>query len=193
MCLIVLFSTFKSNQSLNENFSLKCVNHSVIFQSIFFLVSVSWVWVSLSWSIMVQTPKKIHDSSPQLKFFTSFSRFCKFKINLASQAISFMKEIPSWRIADFLILAWINSICLFSSCCGQFYWKNWCFIKELGKKKIILERRDLWGKKNAAESSQGEPGRHRQYHCSGLLRKGGEGTLCRYFLWFQILQSYVLQ
>ena len=139
---------------------------------------------------MVQILKKlkIQDSSPQLKFFTSFSMFCKLGINLASQATSFMKQIPLWRLAAILILAWINSICLFSSCCGQLCWKNWCF-NVVRKEENYFRMQWSLREEESTWVITREPSRHRVYNRSGLLRKRREGTLSRYFFWFQILQS----
>lgn len=110
-------------------------NHSSFF--FFFFSGQHKVILHISFLMYIWSKywkKKIQDSSPQLKFFTSFSMFCKLEVNLASQTTSFSKQIPPWRQADFLILAWIDSICLFSSCCGQLCWRSWCFSKEKGRK-----------------------------------------------------------
>ena len=113
--------------------------------SIFFLVSIKWLDISRFWrnyAANTQKNTKTEVPSLQLKIFTSFPSFCILKTNLASQAISFMKQIPPWRLADFLVLAWINSICLLSSCCGQLCWKKgkkWCFSRELERKVLFLK------------------------------------------------------
>lgn len=119
-------------------------------------------------SNVVYTLKKYgnRDSPLQLKFFTLSPRLCKLERNLASQAASFMKQTLPWRPADFLLSAWITSICLLSSCCGQLCWKRWCVSRELERKKVILESRDFWGERNPAESTRGSLADTR------LLRRG---------------------
>lgn len=86
-----------------ENFFLECVNHSIAVPAFFFFLLVSSFVIYYDPNTEKNT--NIQVSSPPLKFFTSVSRFCKLEINLASQANSFTKQIPPWRLADFLLLA----------------------------------------------------------------------------------------